>query len=348
MGPASGPRAAPGQAHSHSAGPDAGRIVLNGNHVPPSSAQGPNVGSGAGNGYSFGAAGAAMRGDSEDVKFRRASPSMPLSATAPTQSAGSMEAAARQFELQHRAEHERKRDSSGSETSSNPPQLVLPTSGSSSSLADGEAEPKEMSSSVPHHSNQMLHKCESCAKVYRHPSCLVKHRWEHTMYWKEASKFLMSKHQQVQLLEAAAILVGMDTNARSLPEEKALWPAAVSPPSSGLLGCDQVNFDKLMAAKHRSRRSPSGEVPSSAAFGTSAPAHSMHKMPDDVFHKHQHPSTASRYSASRHDTSDAMDDDDAAAAADDSGELDIHARDDNYGMNSGGDVMAEMDMEADE
>lgn len=132
-------------------------------------------------------------------------------------------------------------------------------------------------------SNQLLHKCESCAKVYRHPSCLVKHRWvrgetnqEHTMYWKEASKFLMSKHQQVQLLEAAAILVGMDSNARSLPEEKALWPAAVSPPASGLLGCDQVNFDKLMASKMRN------QVPFSTEFahpyGVSAPPHPISGM----------------------------------------------------------------------
>lgn len=74
---------------------------------------------------------------------------------------------------------------------------------------------------------------------------------EHTVYWKEASKFLMSKHQQVQLLEAAAILVGMDCNARSLPEEKALWPAAVSPPSSGLLGSDKINFEKLLAQKNK-------------------------------------------------------------------------------------------------
>ncbi len=99
--------------------------------------------------------------------------------------------------------------------------------------------------------HEQLHRCESCAKVYRHPSCLIKHRWEHTVYWKEASKFLMSKHQQVQLLEAAAILVGMDANARSLPEEKALWPAAVSPPSSGLLGSEQINFETLMASKRR-------------------------------------------------------------------------------------------------
>lgn len=94
-----------------------------------------------------------------------------------------------------------------------------------------------------------IHRCERCNKMYRHPSCLVKHRWEHTVYWKEASKFLMSKHQQVQLLEAAAILVNMDGDSASLPEEKALWPAAVSPASSGLLGSDKVNFDRLMQRK---------------------------------------------------------------------------------------------------
>lgn len=102
-----------------------------------------------------------------------------------------------------------------------------------------------------------LHRCEACSKVYRHPSCLIKHRWEHTVYWKEASKFLMSKHQQVQLLEAAAILVGMDTHARSLPEEKALWPAAVSPPESGLLGSDKINFEKLLAQKSSRNKSQS-------------------------------------------------------------------------------------------
>ena len=92
------------------------------------------------------------------------------------------------------------------------------------------------------------------------------------MYWKEASKFLMSKHQQVQLLEAAAILVGMDSNARSLPEEKALWPAAVSPPSSGLLGCEHFNFDTLMASK--ARNAAMQNDPAAAArmpYGTSAP-----------------------------------------------------------------------------
>ena len=48
-----------------------------------------------------------------------------------------------------------------------------------------------------------IFKCESCSKVYRHPSCLIKHRWEHSPHWREASKFLLSKHQQVQLLEVS-------------------------------------------------------------------------------------------------------------------------------------------------
>lgn len=117
-----------------------------------------------------------------------------------------------------------------------------------------------------------LHRCEACSKVYRHPSCLIKHRWEHTVYWKEASKFLMSKHQQVQLLEAAAILVGMDTHARSLPEEKALWPAAVSPPESGLLGSDKINFEKLLAQKSSRNKSQSPMIGRKDIDGTPASA----------------------------------------------------------------------------
>ncbi|KZT70605.1 hypothetical protein DAEQUDRAFT_810498 [Daedalea quercina L-15889] len=76
-----------------------------------------------------------------------------------------------------------------------------------------------------------IFKCESCSKVYRHPSCLIKHRWEHSPHWREASKFLLSKHQQVQLLEAAAILSHIAPTARggtSLPEDRALWPSYLS------------------------------------------------------------------------------------------------------------------------
>ncbi|KAG5653818.1 hypothetical protein H0H81_010286 [Sphagnurus paluster] len=72
------------------------------------------------------------------------------------------------------------------------------------------------------------HKCESCSKIYRHPSCLIKHRWEHTPHWREASKFVLSKHQQVQLLEAAAILSHLSPSAQSLPEDRSLWPSFLS------------------------------------------------------------------------------------------------------------------------
>ncbi|GAA5866884.1 hypothetical protein JCM3774_004591 [Rhodotorula dairenensis] len=91
--------------------------------------------------------------------------------------------------------------------------------------------------------------CEICAKKYRHSTCLIKHRWEHTSHWKEASKLLMSKHQQVQLLEGAAILVAASAGT-SLPDEKSFWPAAVSPPASGLLGSLEcgINVNSLASA----------------------------------------------------------------------------------------------------
>ncbi|EPS36127.1 hypothetical protein H072_10395 [Dactylellina haptotyla CBS 200.50] len=55
-------------------------------------------------------------------------------------------------------------------------------------------------------------KCEHCGKGYKHSSCLTKHLWEHTPEWSYTSKLLISKHQQVQLLEAASILVSMKPN----------------------------------------------------------------------------------------------------------------------------------------
>ncbi|KAJ7595311.1 hypothetical protein C8J56DRAFT_1042414 [Mycena floridula] len=96
------------------------------------------------------------------------------------------------------------------------------------------------------------YKCENCGKIYRHPSCLIKHRWEHTPHWRDTTKYsspnaqpnstgrarsgsigkntaqanpTLSKHQQVQLLEAAAILSHLST---SLPEDRGMWPGLVS------------------------------------------------------------------------------------------------------------------------
>ncbi|KIY53129.1 hypothetical protein FISHEDRAFT_55471 [Fistulina hepatica ATCC 64428] len=60
------------------------------------------------------------------------------------------------------------------------------------------------------------YRCETCNKVYRHPSCLIKHRWEHTPHWREASKYV-----------AAAILSHLSPSS-SLPEDRSLWPSFLS------------------------------------------------------------------------------------------------------------------------
>lgn len=65
-------------------------------------------------------------------------------------------------------------------------------------------------------------------------------RWEHTPEWNLTSKLLISKHQQVQLLEAASVLVAMNGNpkdsvttppdsAKDFPSD----PESLSPAASG-------------------------------------------------------------------------------------------------------------------
>ncbi|KAL4921027.1 hypothetical protein BDW62DRAFT_153897 [Aspergillus aurantiobrunneus] len=55
-------------------------------------------------------------------------------------------------------------------------------------------------------------RCDRCGKGYKHGSCLSKHMWEHDPAWAITSKLLISKHQQVQLLEAASVLVNMNVD----------------------------------------------------------------------------------------------------------------------------------------
>ncbi|KAF9404330.1 hypothetical protein BGZ94_004246 [Podila epigama] len=82
--------------------------------------------------------------------------------------------------------------------------------------AEADEEPSELGQDPEEGAN----KCGHCGKAYKHLNCLWKHRWEHSIYWKmSATKFMLSKHQQVQMMEAAAILLGMDESHGDDPDE---------------------------------------------------------------------------------------------------------------------------------
>lgn len=84
----------------------------------------------------------------------------------------------------------------------------------------------DSSSSPPPHHQQSLSKrikthdssalqCEVCGKTYKHRNCLSKHMWEHHESWEHTKKVCQTKHQQVQLLEAAQVLTEIVTGIRS-------------------------------------------------------------------------------------------------------------------------------------
>lgn len=133
-----------------------------------------------------------------------------------------------------------------------------------------------------------IFKCESCSKVYRHPSCLIKHRWEHSPHWREASKLMLSKHQQVQLLEAAAILSHMSpskTGGQSLPEDRSLWPSFLSggllPPPSTANGAQPATSNTATPTLDaRSSPRTSASVPAQSALSMSRPGSAGPRMHD--------------------------------------------------------------------
>lgn len=68
-----------------------------------------------------------------------------------------------------------------------------------------------------------------------HLAYRVPHRWEHTPEWSYTSKLLISKHQQVQLLEAASVLVGMNQDPSDIAESSRMQDSdhsSVSPAAS--------------------------------------------------------------------------------------------------------------------
>ncbi|KAK0722935.1 hypothetical protein B0T26DRAFT_740009 [Lasiosphaeria miniovina] len=151
-------------------------------------------------------------------------------------------------------------------------------------------------------SNRPELRCEKCGKGYKHSSCLTKHLWEHTPEWSYTSKLLISKHQQVQLLEAASVLVAMNTTTSTTPpdstgdfhsDQDSASPAAsgysenqdrssadtTPPPQSDLFGVPNASF-RNFSKRHsngsgfsRSYQSApyagsvSGSIPNGSGFG---------------------------------------------------------------------------------
>lgn len=85
-----------------------------------------------------------------------------------------------------------------------------------------------------------LLRCETCGKAYKHVSSLAKHLWEHTPEWTMTKRLLISKHQQVQLLEAASILVGMTEPSLSFDDRD---PVFATLPYSRSLPYLTIEFD---------------------------------------------------------------------------------------------------------
>jgi hypothetical protein len=75
----------------------------------------------------------------------------------------------------------------------------------SDSLQTDEPISKEMFQTTNASIDKMT--CRQCGKNYKSTVSLSKHLWEHSEYWNAELK--TSKHEQVQILEAAAVLVAL-------------------------------------------------------------------------------------------------------------------------------------------
>ncbi|KAL8765185.1 MAG: hypothetical protein Q9203_006706 [Teloschistes exilis] len=92
-------------------------------------------------------------------------------------------------------------------------------------------------------------RCEKCGKGYKHSSCLTKHLWEHTPEWSYTSKLLISKHQQVQLLEAASVLVGMNQESPVPPDTAKTTESDHSSASPDISAPSELYDDDISSAE---------------------------------------------------------------------------------------------------
>lgn len=114
-------------------------------------------------------------------------------------------------------------------------------------------------------------RCDTCGKGYKHSSCLTKHMWEHDPAWAFTSKLLISKHQQVQLLQAASVLVTMNTDPSTPPDNSQVQDSEGSSASPGFSASSELQ-DELSSTE--TTPPPMSEaavsVPTSKRFSSSS------------------------------------------------------------------------------
>ena len=158
-------------------------------------------------------------------------------------------------------------------------------------------------------------------------------RWEHTPEWSYTSKLLISKHQQVQLLEAASVLVGMnqdgtapsdttkfaesdhssaspDASASSELHDDYISSAETTPPPTSEQGYFKDSFSTVRAKRH------SGNSSSFSRSYQSAPSSSFlaGSVPSSSYGQHHH-NQQRRPSTSGVSSHLAVDDDEAGLVA---------------------------------
>ncbi|ODQ63192.1 hypothetical protein NADFUDRAFT_44108 [Nadsonia fulvescens var. elongata DSM 6958] len=147
-------------------------------------------------------------------------------------------------------------------------------------------------------------RCEACGKGYKHMSSFVKHLWEHTPEWNVTSKLLISKHQQVQLLEAASILVSINENENDNSES---GTSHINQTESGPPTPSSMNSVDAYSARRPSSASTSisPSPPPAQAISLAVPAPQGKKCLGN-FNKFNEPGVISPSFASSHPTSSHM------------------------------------------
>ncbi|CRG85741.1 hypothetical protein PISL3812_02763 [Talaromyces islandicus] len=157
-------------------------------------------------------------------------------------------------------------------------------------------------------------RCDQCGKGYKHSSCLTKHMWEHDPAWAVTSKLLISKHQQVQLLEAATVLVAMNQdgpenesdNSSASPDASSELHDGISSAETTPPPADDYEDAADLEKHHSSAFSRSYHSIASSSYADSGPfspafSHFRHSSIDT------RPSTAETMAGHEDDDSDAAD-----------------------------------------